>query len=191
MMLAQALYQSSEYLLAWVLLGVIAGLIITVIVFALLLFSGTLRIGSQVDSQLAGLRDVIAGQRDQIERLEKQSEGWRQVALHATGMVENGLARRQREAIVRETGRPIPEARRQLAEALLDAFPSRDELDQLFQFGLEAKLAEIAPEDGDLKVTVSRIVRWAEATGTWDDLVAAARRANPGNPRLREFATAA
>jgi len=70
--------------------------------------------------------------------------------------------------------------------ALLDAFPTRDELERLVQFQLHKSLATIV-SPANLSQQVFELVRWAKANGRLDELVRAARSANPGNPRLGEL----
>jgi hypothetical protein len=70
-----------------------------------------------------------------------------------------------------------------LHRALLDAFPTRDDLAQLLTFRLDMNLEEIAG-DSNLKDAAFATVNWAEATGRTRALIAAATAQNPGNPRL-------
>jgi hypothetical protein len=74
-----------------------------------------------------------------------------------------------------------------LQRALLDAFPTRDDLAQLLRFQLDTNLEEIAG-DSNLRDTAFTIVTWAEATGRTRALVTAATAQNPGNPYLASTA---
>jgi hypothetical protein len=74
-----------------------------------------------------------------------------------------------------------------LLDALLSAFPWRKDLDQMLFLQLDRRLDAIAPF-ADLRSVVSQLIKVAEAEGWTADLVAAAREANPGNPRLQDFA---
>ncbi len=72
---------------------------------------------------------------------------------------------------------------RQLMEALGDAFPSRRDLARMVRIGLNENLDALASAR-NLNDTTFELITWAEARGQTVDLVAAARRANPGNPML-------
>ena len=66
-------------------------------------------------------------------------------------------------------------------------FRSRNSLRQLLSFGLDVRLDEVAGA-GNLKDTVFELVDWAEEQGKTGELLIAAQRDNPGNPKLRAFA---
>jgi len=76
--------------------------------------------------------------------------------------------------------------REQLYKALLSAFPSRSELKQLVDFGLDHNLDRIA-SDGNLDQTVFALIKWAETHSLERELIRAACRANPGNGQLQSF----
>ena len=78
--------------------------------------------------------------------------------------------------------------RRELVAALVDAFPTYADLEQMVSFGLDEGLQGIAGP-GNAQTVAFSLVRWAEARGRLGDLVEAARAANPGNLPLRTFAT--
>jgi hypothetical protein len=75
---------------------------------------------------------------------------------------------------------------KQLHDALLDAFPSGDSLEQMVYFELGGNLQEIAGQ-GPLGDVVYRLVQWADAEGRLGDLLRSARTANPGNEHLRRL----
>ena len=75
----------------------------------------------------------------------------------------------------------------QLYQALLAAFPSPAALARLVQFRLAQNLDVIAGGD-NLGDRVFDLMRWAEANGRLDDLIAGARNENPGNSVLRAVA---
>jgi hypothetical protein len=77
--------------------------------------------------------------------------------------------------------------RRQLHEALLDAFPSRAALAQMVSFQLERRLAEISDAD-NLTDIVFRLIEHCEAAGAIDSLFHAALRERPSNPALAALA---
>jgi hypothetical protein len=74
-------------------------------------------------------------------------------------------------------------AMKELRDALLDAFPTRDALAQMVRFGLGENLENITG-NGPLSAAVFELIKWAEAHGRTDELVRAALAANPGNPAL-------
>src|SRR5690348_9673697 len=67
-------------------------------------------------------------------------------------------------------------------EALIVAFPSRNDLAQMVRVGLDENLDALASQES-LSVAVFELIKWAEAQGRLDELVAAARRANSGRIR--------
>ena len=76
----------------------------------------------------------------------------------------------------------------QLHEALIDAFPSETELAQMVRFGgVTRNLAAIAG-GRNLSEVVFNLLVWAGARSKVDDLLIAARNANPDNVPLRAFA---
>lgn len=77
--------------------------------------------------------------------------------------------------------------RRQLLGALLGAFPSMDALAQMVSFGMDENLATIS-SGGNIGTAGFELMEWAGAHGRLEDLIRAARNANPGNPELRAFA---
>ncbi len=79
------------------------------------------------------------------------------------------------------------EARRSLHGALLDAFPSRRELDRMIALEMGENLNAIA-SDSNLQLTVFELVRWAESRNRTAELVRGARRQNSGNRALAQVA---
>lgn len=76
----------------------------------------------------------------------------------------------------------------QLHEALLDAFTTQTELAQMVRFGgVTRNLAAIAGGD-NLSAVVFNLLVWAGSRDKVDDLLLAARNANPTNAPLRLFA---
>ena len=77
--------------------------------------------------------------------------------------------------------------RKQLTEALLDAFPDKASLEQMLSFELDISVDTIAGGN-NLQDKVFELIKKAEA-GNWvTKLVDAARRQNPGNQLLKEVA---
>lgn len=76
---------------------------------------------------------------------------------------------------------------RQLCDALLDAFPDRDDLAAMIYFRLERSLDSISLTD-DLRATVDMLVQASVAEGWTGSLVAAALASRPGNAALLRFA---
>ena len=75
---------------------------------------------------------------------------------------------------------------KQLREALLSAFPSHGDLEQIVAYGMNERLSSIAG-GRNLGQTVYELVRWAMARGRLSDLISAATRANSGNAQLTSF----
>ncbi|MFK0735694.1 MAG: NACHT domain-containing protein [Gloeotrichia echinulata HAB0833] len=76
--------------------------------------------------------------------------------------------------------------RKNLRQALLDAFPTKSSLEQMLSFELDRNLNEIV-EGGSLREVVFRLITTAEAQGWVQDLVGAAKASNPGNLKLRDI----
>lgn len=79
---------------------------------------------------------------------------------------------------------PTPE---EVAEALLAAFSSRNELMRMTRNGMGVNLDHIA-SDGGMRGQVAQLCQWAEDQDRMGDLIRAARKANPGNEKLRAVA---
>ena len=75
--------------------------------------------------------------------------------------------------------------RKQLQEALIDAFPDKASLEQMLSFELDRNLNEIASE-GNLKQKVFQLIKTAQAENWVEDLIDGARRANSGNQKLKD-----
>jgi formylglycine-generating enzyme required for sulfatase activity len=80
------------------------------------------------------------------------------------------------------SGRQIGE----LQDALLDAFPARDDLRMMVRIELDERLEAIA-DGSNQRVAIFNLVSWAERTGRIDDLVQGAYRQNQGNPALQKL----
>lgn len=77
-----------------------------------------------------------------------------------------------------------------LRDALVSAFPTRNDLDELLTFGLDKPLNSISPPADAIPTATLKVIRWAEAQGKTSKLVASARARNPGNPALLRTAHA-
>jgi hypothetical protein len=77
---------------------------------------------------------------------------------------------------------------RQFAEALLSAFPSQGDLQQLLLRGLGVNLNTIVGNDGTEK-QVNEILIWAQGQGRLDELVTAAREASPRSAAVAQLET--
>lgn len=75
---------------------------------------------------------------------------------------------------------------KQIREALLSAFPTRDLLAMLLREELDVALNAIAGGD-NLNVLVFHLVQWAESTGRVGALLQGAYAQNPGNPDLKQL----
>ncbi|HMA35062.1 MAG TPA: SAVED domain-containing protein [Chloroflexia bacterium] len=76
--------------------------------------------------------------------------------------------------------------RKQLYEALLDAFRSEGDLKKMLLFGLDTQLAQIM-SSGNLSQEIFDLIEWAEANGKLEDLLKAVHESRPDNPRIRVF----
>jgi hypothetical protein len=76
--------------------------------------------------------------------------------------------------------------RKQFCEALMDAFRSEKALEIMISYELDWKLNQISGGDNYEEVVFS-LIDYAEAQGQLIELLEAAKRANPGNPKLRNF----
>lgn len=76
---------------------------------------------------------------------------------------------------------------KQIQDALLDAYATRDSLRMMVRTGLDQRLEAIA--DGEtLRVVIFNLVSWAEQYGRVKDLISAAQSQNPGNESLQHLA---
>ncbi|BAZ47577.1 hypothetical protein NIES4103_01780 [Nostoc sp. NIES-4103] len=73
---------------------------------------------------------------------------------------------------------------KELQNALIDAFPNTIALEQMLLFELDINLRVIAGE-GSLQDIVFKLIQTANSQGWVEDLVRAACKSNPKNPRLR------
>lgn len=80
------------------------------------------------------------------------------------------------------TGRQI----QQIRDAILDAYPTRDELRALVRIELDQNLDSIAGGD-NLRILVFNLVTWAEQHGRIDELVNSAYNQNQGNLALQQL----
>lgn len=77
---------------------------------------------------------------------------------------------------------------KQLQDALIDAFPTESELAQMVRFGGVARNLAVIAGSGRLGEVVFNLLVWATAHNKVNDLLLAARNANPTNVLLRGFA---
>jgi hypothetical protein len=77
----------------------------------------------------------------------------------------------------------------QLRDALLAAYPRRDDLRMMVRVELGENLDAIAGGD-TLRAVAFGLIEWAIQSGRTVELVAGARRGNPGNPALQTFVAA-
>ena len=77
--------------------------------------------------------------------------------------------------------------RKNLKDALVDAFPDKSSLEQMLSFGLDKKLDTIAGGD-NLGEVVFSLIKIVEAQNWVEDLITAARNSNPGNLSLKIIA---
>jgi hypothetical protein len=77
--------------------------------------------------------------------------------------------------------------RKQLFDALLSAFQDADDLAHMVSFGMDVRLNNIVAVS-NMPNMIFNLIQWAEAAGRLDELITAARLAQPGNTKLRTFA---
>ncbi|HEV7529009.1 MAG TPA: effector-associated domain EAD1-containing protein [Solirubrobacteraceae bacterium] len=80
------------------------------------------------------------------------------------------------------------EDRRQLIAALLEAFPSPQELEMLLDLRLDRSLAAIAPTSQPYEYVTFKVIERSEAEGWTGELILAASSARPGNQTLAKVA---
>src|SRR5436190_1856482 len=76
---------------------------------------------------------------------------------------------------------------KQLQAALISAFPTRSDLEQMVFHGLDVHLLAITAE-GSLQQVVFELLRWAQAQGRLEELIKAALAQNSGNQELQRVA---
>ncbi len=76
--------------------------------------------------------------------------------------------------------------KKQFCEALMDAFRSQKALEMMLSYELDWKLNQIAGGDNYGEIVFS-LIDYAEAQGQLIKFLEAAKRANPGNSKLRNF----
>ncbi len=77
---------------------------------------------------------------------------------------------------------------KELQDTLIDAFPEKSSLEQMLWFELDKKLDVIAGGEGNYRVVVFKLIKIAEAENWVEGLIDAARKSNPGNPKLKNVA---
>ena len=77
--------------------------------------------------------------------------------------------------------------KKQLQEAVLNAFRSPASLEQLVGFGLEKNLYEIT-DSSNLQNMVFGLIEWADSRGKLEQLIAAAVEQNGDNPKIQAIA---
>jgi Effector-associated domain 1 len=77
--------------------------------------------------------------------------------------------------------------RKQLKDAIIDAFPNNAKLEQMFFYELDKNLNTIAGE-GCLEDIVFKIIQTAEVQGWMKDLINAAQNSNKNNLKLKNIA---
>ena len=77
----------------------------------------------------------------------------------------------------------------QLLDALLDAYSRRDDLRIMMRVELDENFDAIAGGD-TLRAAAFSLIEWAQRTGRTEELIAGARRSNPGNLALQAVSAA-
>lgn len=80
------------------------------------------------------------------------------------------------------------EQRKNLCEALSDAYRTYPKLEQMLSFGMNENLEKIAGRGEGLEHVVFKLVLWAEENvDRFDLFISKALEGNPGNPKLQQF----
>lgn len=79
-------------------------------------------------------------------------------------------------------------AQKQLATALMSAFPTRAKLERMVAHQLNENLNAIAPENADLTATTFTLVQWAVSKGKLHALINGAQQECQDNPYLAAIA---
>ncbi|MUH00836.1 hypothetical protein F7734_54635 [Scytonema sp. UIC 10036] len=82
------------------------------------------------------------------------------------------------------SGKLAGSQRKQFCEALMDAFPSQNALKMMLSYELDWELDRIAGGNNYEEIVFS-LIEYAKAQGKLIELLEAAKRDNPGNPKLR------
>jgi chromosome segregation ATPase len=120
-------------------------------------------------------KQIEEGNQD-LEKLEQEiDELQKKVSSYSTQPGSNPSAHRL-------SGEQVQD----LQNALLSAFPSKEDLAQMVRIQLNQNLAAIAGGQ-DLSAIVFNLITWAESSGRMQELIAKAGKSNPGNPQLNSF----
>lgn len=76
---------------------------------------------------------------------------------------------------------------KKLVDAIVSAYPSKEDLAMMVQFGLDENLEAIAGGANLRQLAFSLVYKWAIPRGKRDLLIIAAYENNPGNSELKEF----
>src|SRR5690349_20258841 len=76
---------------------------------------------------------------------------------------------------------------KRLRDALVSAFPTWDALERMFAEGFGESLEAIVAKDG-VGNAAHKLIVWAQSRSMVDQLLTAAREANPGSKALDDFA---
>jgi hypothetical protein len=76
--------------------------------------------------------------------------------------------------------------REEFRKALMDAFRSKNDLQMMLRFELDWRLNQIAGGDNYPHIVLN-FIDYAEANNQVNEILEAAKRANPRNSRLHEF----
>ncbi|MEZ4293996.1 MAG: effector-associated domain EAD1-containing protein [Polyangiaceae bacterium] len=75
----------------------------------------------------------------------------------------------------------------QLRDALVEAYPTFEELEQMVHVELDQRLRVIVPANNNLATIAYKLIDWASAHGRLHDLLRGALAQRPDNPSLRAF----
>lgn len=120
------------------------------------------------------LSDDNEWRRKETERINYEicKEIWKEQNRQET--IQRGVDRYQKAAEV---------SRKDKLDALLSAYPTRDELEIMMKLEMDVSLDTIVG-DGNMRSTIFKLIKWAEAKGRLNELILKAHNYNPGNPKL-------
>ncbi|BDA76389.1 hypothetical protein CAL7716_105550 (plasmid) [Calothrix sp. PCC 7716] len=125
----------------------------------------------------------------QDTRLQRELERERQKSLNVNQATMSFVStiHQDFQLLVDKNKKLSRQQRKQLRNALMDAFPTKPLLEQLLSYELDKNLDEIAGGN-NLQEIVFNLITIAESQGWIDELVYGAKESNPGNSLLQKIA---
>jgi Effector-associated domain 1/Calcineurin-like phosphoesterase len=94
------------------------------------------------------------------------------------------LGRHPQDEVATRLQKLTGQDRKEIVDALLDAYPNKEDLEMMLDFQLEMNLEAIV-KGNNLKNMIFNLVKKAQSEGWLDKLILAAHRHNPGNVMLQ------